>query len=343
MPLAFRLSRICVLVVMVALVSSAKALEETDFEVAAAYSRETKGVAVLVMQRGKIVFEDYAPSWNADKPHLLASGTKSFSGAMAVCAVEDGLIALDEAVAETLTEWREDPRKSRITIRQLISLTSGIEGGDNNSRVPSYRDAVALAKAVAEPGTKFSYGPIPFQCFGELLRRKLAPTGESVEGYLRRRVLDPIGLKVEFWRKDTDGNINLPSGASLTAREWVKFGEWVRLQGSWQGRAIVSAEGLAECFKSSAANPAYGLAFWLIGGGKLAATGTADGLLLRTALGGSDFTLPEDTVAAMGKGKNRCYVIPSLELVIVRLGDSVGREFSDVVFLEKLLADSLAK
>ena len=46
-----------------------------------------------------------------------------------------------------------------------------------------------------------------------------------------------------------------------------------------------------------------------------------------------------DTVAAMGKGKNRCYVIPSLEMVVIRMGDSVGPEFSDNEFLAKLLKD----
>jgi hypothetical protein len=51
------------------------------------------------------------------------------------------------------------------------------------------------------------------------------------------------------------------------------------------------------------------------------------------------FKLPTDTVAAMGKGKNRCYVIPSLEMVVIRMGDSDGREFSDNEFLAKLLAN----
>jgi hypothetical protein len=49
------------------------------------------------------------------------------------------------------------------------------------------------------------------------------------------------------------------------------------------------------------------------------------------------FQPPADTVAAMGKGKNRCYVIPSLEMVVIRMGDSQGREFSDNEFLAKLI------
>jgi CubicO group peptidase (beta-lactamase class C family) len=104
-----------------------------NYEAAAEYSHSQHGTGVLVMVRGEIVFEDYAPGWTADKPHLLASGTKSFCGVMSACAVHDGLLTLDEKVAETLTEWKDDQRKSQITIRQLLSLSSGIEGGDNGT------------------------------------------------------------------------------------------------------------------------------------------------------------------------------------------------------------------
>jgi CubicO group peptidase (beta-lactamase class C family) len=313
---------------------------------AAEYSRSAHGVSVLVMQRGEIIFEDYAPGWK-DRPHELASGTKSFAGVMAVCAVQDGLLTLDEKVSDTVTEWKADPRKSQVTIRQLLSLSSGIEGGENGAP-PMYRRAIVLAEATADPGTRFSYGPIPFQCFGELMRRKLEPRKESVEAYLKRRILDPIGLQVGTWAKDREGNLRMPSGASLTAREWAKFGELIRLGGKWQGKEIVPEALLKECFKPSTAKPNYGLTFWLLGRGTEGIE-AGDGVQLpakarrvieeRKRLG---FQPPKDTVAAMGKGKQRCYVIPSQELVIIRLGDSVGQEFSDNVFLSKLLGPSVS-
>jgi CubicO group peptidase (beta-lactamase class C family) len=318
--------------------------EAQRYRVAAQYSRAAQGVSVLVMRRGEIVFEDYAPGWQ-DKPHELASGTKSFSGVLAVCAVQDGLLELDEKVSDTLTEWKADPRKSQVTIRQLLSLSSGIDGGDNGAP-PLYRRAVVVAEATADPGTRFSYGPIPFQCFGELMRRKLEPSNESVEAYLKRRILDPIGMQASPWAKDREGNLRMPSGASLTAREWAKFGEFIRLGGQWQGKELIPKALMKECFTPSAAKPNYGLTFWLIGkGGQGMEAG--DGVQLpakarrvieeRKKL---DFQPPQDTVAAMGKGKQRCYVIASQELVIIRLGDSVGQEFSDNVFLAKLLGPS---
>jgi CubicO group peptidase (beta-lactamase class C family) len=284
------------------------------FEAAANYLESKNGHAMLVYLDGQLVFERYFNDYVPTQPHVLASGTKSFSGAMAVAAIEDGLLELDEKVVETLTEWQDDERMSRVTVRQLLSLRSGIDGGDNG-RVPSYADAVKLAEAVAEPGSKFSYGPIPFQCFGELMRRKLEPRGESVEAYLKRRILQPIGLEPNFWRKDSDGNIHLPSGAFLTPDEWARFGLFIQRGGMWSGEQLLDPELLRQCFKGSKANPNYGLTFWL------------------NAKGPG----PRDLVMAAGKGKQKLYIIPSLKLMVLQFADARGYQENE--FLNLVLQD----
>src|SRR5438045_8182648 len=94
---------------------------------AAAYSEKNRGFAMLVMQNEKTVFEHYANGGGAEMRCKIFSGTKSFWGIAALCAVRDGLIKLDDRVADTITEWKNDPRKSQITIRQLLNQTDGIE------------------------------------------------------------------------------------------------------------------------------------------------------------------------------------------------------------------------
>jgi CubicO group peptidase (beta-lactamase class C family) len=324
--------------------ASLEASEKTRFEEAARYSHAANGTGVLVMRKGDVIFESYADGWNADRPHLLASGTKSFSGVMAACAAEDGILKLGELVCETLTEWKDDPRKSKITIRQLLSLSSGIEGG-NNMTMPAYERAVGMANAVAEPGKKFSYGPIPYQCFGELMKRKLAKQNETVESYMRRRIIDPIGLNVAVWRKGLDGNINLPAGLLLTPREWVKFGELVRLGGRWGEKQIVTTKFLDECFKPAPASQAYGMTWWLLGGGAAESSfadsegprGRITARIAQQLKARRQGLIPADTVAALGKGKNCCYVIRSQEMVIIRMGDSAAGEYNDLTFLSKIL------
>src|SRR5438270_815522 len=82
---------------------------------------------MLVMQNGKTLFEHYANGGGAEMRCKIFSGTKSFWGMAALCAARDGLIRLDDRVADTITEWKNDPRKSQITIRQLLNQTDGIE------------------------------------------------------------------------------------------------------------------------------------------------------------------------------------------------------------------------
>ncbi len=121
---------------------SKPAITEADrYKLAAEYSREFRGLSVLIMKGDKVVFEEYQNGHSADKPWMLASGTKSFSGVMLAAAIEDGLVtSFDEKVSDTITEWKSDPRKARITIRQLLSLTSGIDAGQIG-RVPTYTEA----------------------------------------------------------------------------------------------------------------------------------------------------------------------------------------------------------
>jgi CubicO group peptidase (beta-lactamase class C family) len=314
-------------------------------ELAAAYSAEHRGISLLVMVAGKVVFEDYPGGGRANRTHELASGTKSFCCAIAAAAIADGLIeSWDENVAGTITEWKDDPRRSQITLRQLLSLTSGIAGG-GIARVPAYADAIAN-EATAAPGERFAYGPVPFQVFGELMRRKLAG-GDKQEGvldYLHRRVLDPIGLAHGFWRKDKDGNPHLPSGAALAAREWSKYGELVRLGGRWEGKEVLPQHTLDECFVGSKANPAYGLSWWL---NRPVDQATVRRIpLLRRAqdLAGEKHDLAPDLVFAAGAGDQRLYVSRKLGLVVARQAAGIaaalaGRRdgFSDRELLSRLL------
>jgi CubicO group peptidase (beta-lactamase class C family) len=302
--------------------------EQERYKLAAEYSAENNGVSVLVMKGEKIVFEDYENGHTADQAWFLASGTKSFSGVMLAAAIEDKLVKnFDEKISLTITEWKSDKQKANITLRQLLSLTSGIDAGQIGV-VPDYKDAIN-SSVKFEAGTKFEYGPVPYQIFGEVMRRKLAPKNETVMDYLKRRILDPIGLNVVFW-KMSDGNPLLPQGANLTAREWVKFGLFLKNGGKWNGKQIVAKKLLDELVIGSKANPAYGITFWLNHEGK-SPTGTPTAMRLET-VGGEEV---KDLYMAAGLGNQRLYIFPSKDLVIVRQGN-FGK-FDDSEFLGRLI------
>src|SRR6059058_5195880 len=178
----------------------------------AKYSESKRGVSMLVMQNGRTIFEHYANGGSPSGRWPIFSGTKSFWGIAALAGVRDGLFKLDDLVSDTISEWKSDPRKSQITIRQLLSQTDGIEGASRLQRA-SIRDRNAMAirlPTVAEPGSAFIYGPSHLQIFSELLRRKLQD--HAITAYVESRVLNRLGLRHLNYKKDARGNPLLATG-----------------------------------------------------------------------------------------------------------------------------------
>jgi CubicO group peptidase (beta-lactamase class C family) len=290
------------------------AASETVLNAAAAaqYAERHTLHALVVRQHDRLVVEHYANGYDAEKPHALYSGTKSFWGVLSVAAQDDGLLDLDEPVAATIPSWSEEERKSRVTLRHLLQLTSGIGFGGLGSAVPAYDKALAT-ELKNEPGSTFTYGGIPLQVFGAVLARKLEPRGLTPHAYLRERVLDPIGLRVASWRTLKDGTQPLPTGAFLAAREWLKFGLLVRDRGVWNGATVVRDASLARCFAGSDANPRYGLGWWL-----------------------SPLADHPDVVYASGSGGQALYVVPSANAVVVKFGNAPS--YKHDAFLKRLFS-----
>src|SRR4051812_47630221 len=220
---------------------------------AAAYSSSAGGTSFLAVQNGETLLEQ-----NAGEPHKIYSGTKAFWCLAALAAAEDGLLSLDDHVGDTIPSWKSDPRKSRVTIRQLLDFSSGLEPVFSlHSENPGDRDAIAIrAPLVASPGSAFIYGPAALQVFHAVLKEKLR--GESPTRYLERRVLRRLGLRSQRYLKDSAGNPLLAAGWLLSARQWAKMGEVV-LKG---GAPVVGAGAMAQCWRGSDANRAFSLGWW---------------------------------------------------------------------------------
>ena len=308
---------------------------------AASYSEKNRGFSMLVMQNGKTVFEHYANGGGADMRCKIFSGTKSFWGIAALCTVRDGLIKLDDRVAGTITEWKNDPRKSQITIRQLLNQTDGIEPAPHlHSQSIRDRNATAIQlPLVAAPGSAFAYGPSHLQIFNEVLRRKL--NGRSTISYIDENVLSPLGLTSLEFKKDGRGNPLPASGFELSAREWARLGELLLGRGNYHGKQIVPASLLSQAFIGSNANPSYGLTFWLNRQAphareidyekeldlKWQRARWIDICICKAA--------PSDMVLALGSDYQRLFIIPSINTLIVRQGMSA--KFSDAYFLRLVL------
>ena len=272
-----------------------------DVEAALAYARKHQLQAFAIERDREIVAQEYGAAFSAEAPHPLYSGTKSFWGVAAIYGQRDGLLQLDELVADTIESWKEDPWKRRVTLRMLLSLTSGFGFGGLGSAVPPYPRALEM-QLKNEPGTTFTYGGIPLQVFGAVLARKLSP--KTPHRYLHERVLEPAGVRVAFWRKLADGTQPLPTGASVSAADWLAYGRFVMRERT----------ALAECFAGSSANARYGLGWWLRAPGA-----------------------PDDLFYASGSGGQALYVVPSLKLIAVHFGKSAS--YKHETLLKRLFSD----
>lgn len=304
---------------------------------AAEYSRRHGGQSFLAIHQGKILFEQYPGGGSASTPRRIYSGTKAFWSLAALAAAEDGLLSLDDRVGDDIPFWRGDPRKSRVTIRQLLDFSCGLAPGfslQNNDFGNRDREAIRLPM-VADPGRAFIYGPGALQVFHQILKVKLRK--EPPTHYLERRVLKRLRLGPQRYLNDRAGNPLLAAGWTLTARDWAKLGKLVRAKGA----PVVKPASLAQCWRGSSANRAFSLGWWNNRGApggreidfeamlrpKWSQQDWRDACLCRDA--------PRDLLACIGSGYQRLYVIPSLDLIVVRHGS--GGPFSDGRFLRLLL------
>jgi CubicO group peptidase (beta-lactamase class C family) len=314
---------------------SAAPITAANFALADRYSRAHGGVALRVQQGGRVVFENYADGYSASTPHKIYSGTKNFVAVTALIAQQEGLLDLNEPASKTLTEWRGDRRRT-ITLDQLLSQTSGLSPGTDiiNSAEDQMQAAVSV-HLIATPGTQFHYGPVGYQAFGEILKRKLRARDESVQDYMEDKVFDPLDIDIASWKHDDAGNPLMHAGLALSSEEWAKFGEFVKDEILVSKKLLVQPKSFRRLFIGHYANPAYGISFWL---NRPPPSPRLQKMTeLQPAMDGDQMYSggPRDLYAAYGTSHQRLYIIPSLDLVIVRFSE--GSRFSDGDFLSRLL------
>ncbi len=314
-----------------------------SLKAADAYSAARHGLSLLVIQRGKVIYENYHNGFSRGRVASIFSGTKGFWCIAAIAAEQDGILRLDEPVKDTLAEWRDSPDKGEITTRDLLSFNAGIEPvfSLHGRSIPDRNGYSVHLQAVREPGEAFMYGPSELQIYSEVLRRKLASRHLTPEQYLSRRLLRPLGIGYVDFREDREGNPLLASGFKLSARQWAQLGILILNRGKYRGRQIVRADLLDQCFRGSRANPMFGMGFWLNRAAPDGREVDVENMLevpwSRENWRGACLcnNAPHDLIAAVGSGYQRMFICPSLDLIVVRQGRS--GPFSDAHFLRLVL------
>lgn len=309
-----------------AAVFGAAARSRPDLEATLDLAMARASTSVLISRNGEILAERYADGWGPERPREVASVAKSMVAVLIAMAVEDGAIAgLDQSAADFIPAWRNDARAA-ITVRHLMSMTSGLDDAGLALRgVAGDQFAInAAAPLRAPPGSRWAYNTAAYHLLFHLLARAV---GESVETFADRRLLRPLGMGDTRWITSPgageQGAVTNYYSAASTARDLTRFGELVLGEGEWNGRRLLSVEGLrALLAPSQALNPSYGLLWWSNALPGKDAFGRGDSLRFPSA--------PRDTTAALGAGGQAVLVVPSRGLVVVRQGDAPGSEtFAD--------------
>jgi CubicO group peptidase (beta-lactamase class C family) len=314
-------------------------------EAAQKYSAGRGGLSLLVMQDDQVFYEAYSNGFGSDQVASIFSGTKGFWCMAAVAAEQDGILDLDEPVKNTIVEWRNQPDKGNIRVRDLLQFTAGIEPVFSlHGKTIADRNGYSIRRpAVRSPGESFMYGPSQLQIFSEVLRRRLSPRHLTPRAYLTRRILRPLGIGELDFREDANGNPLLAAGFKLTARQWLSLGILVLHKGKYGHRQIVSSELIGECFHGTRANPMFGMGFWLNRTANDPFAREVDvEKMLDIPWQRQDWhhdclckEAPRDMIAAIGSHYERLFIIPSMNLIIVRQGREAS--FSDARFLRLIL------
>jgi hypothetical protein len=191
---------------------------------------------------------------------------------------------------------------------------------------------------VTTPGTYFQYGPSHYYAFGVLLERKLHNANCMINPlqYLQSEIFDSIGFQYQTWVHDSAGNPHIPNGCYATARNWAKYGQFMVQKGRWGTSQIIDSNLVEDMYVATGPNPGHGYFCWLNNTGgqgavptQSAPPGSPGGFIYYNG-----FT---EIIGGLGAGKNRMYLIPSLNAVVLRQTLMDDDTFSDHVFLSYLL------
>jgi CubicO group peptidase (beta-lactamase class C family) len=296
----------------------------------------------LVIRNDKIVYEWYAPGFGPKKKHYTASMAKALVGGVSLMlALNDGRLRADDPACKYIPEWKADPLKSKITIRELATHSSGIEDAEQDSishmKLPGWKgqfwrqdpDPFTVSRdsapVIFEPGTKYAYSNPGMGMLSYAITASFKGTRYTdVRTLLRERIMRSIGVEDSDWsigygKTFKVSGLNLVAnwgGGGYTARATARVGRLMLRKGNWQGRQLVDPKWVEEVTKyartplpsseRSSGNPApgSGLGWWI----------NFDGVWPK---------VPRDAFAGAGAGNQVLLVVPSLDLIIVRNGSDM--------------------
>jgi CubicO group peptidase (beta-lactamase class C family) len=271
--------------------------------------------SLLVIEKNDLIIEQYYNGWERDELHFLASNTKSFNSLLIGIAIDQGYIkSVDQNMLDFFPEYenlKEDTLKNRITIKNLLTMTSGFKWDeqslpltdpDNMGRQMDLTDdwlkSALMLPMDTTPGTKYVYCGPNSTILGEIIKRS---TGQNIAEFAERYLFEPIGIK-EFYWGSKNGVYDTGGGLYLKSRDIAKYGLLHLNLGKWNDSIIVSKKWVEELSQPfiEIKHPFYSCYQWQ---------------MVKTEFGFNTWFIP-------GNGGQIINIIPELDMVIVINADN---------------------
>lgn len=279
-------------------------------------SKNTK--AFIILKDGKIVTEKYFGTFTADSLWYWASAGKTMTGFLVGIAQSEGILNINDKTSTYLGNgWTSAPleKEKLITIKNQLTMTTGLDDGvsDPDCTLPS------CLVYKADAGTRWAYHNAAYTLLDKVVEKA---SGKSYNTYFQEKIRDKIGMN-GLWVKSPNSNNVFYSNA----RSMAKFGLLLLNKGSWGTTPILNDQNYFtnQVNTSQNFNLSYGYLTWL--------NGKSSYMLPSTQIVFPDELIPNapsDLFAALGKNDQKIYVIPSQNLVVIRMGNSAGNPKASV-------------
>lgn len=250
------------------------------------------------------------------------SMTKTVTAMLVGRAVTLERMDIDRPLAGLYPE--SDAEHGALRPRHLLTMTTGLHRNWVRELSPQYdrvRDALALPFD-HRPGARWEYAQSPVSLLANTVERSV---GRDLQDWAQAELFGPIGIPRDAWSWDRDRSGNTEGWAHLhmVNGAWARLGQLLLRDGRWGGRQLISSDYVNAMTTPGEVNKAYGFLLWLNGGGRyvlpnVEGEDTGTGPLVASG--------PSDMYLMAGSGEQRVFVIPSRDLVIVRLGERGSKE-----------------
>jgi CubicO group peptidase (beta-lactamase class C family) len=281
------------------------------------------GVSTAVYRHGCLAGQSSIDPLTADLPLDGWSMTKSVTSMLVGRAVTLGRVDVDRPIGSLVPQ--ADAAHARLTARDLLTMTSGLHGNYVRDFLAPLPDRVCDALALPfdhPPGTTWHYAQTTLDLLLYTVERA---TGEDIQKFAQDELFGRVGIPAGswIWERDPHGHTNAWAHLHMADGDWARLGQLMLQDGRWNGEQLISREYVREAHDRVPDNPAYGFLFWLNGGDwwRVPDVEGPDGGTGSVIPAG-----PPDMFMMVGLGEQRTFIIPSRDLLIVRIGERGSHE-----------------